>query len=97
RLPLFPSTTLFRSVEVSGRSVEPGEDLCLVAEQAAQLQGFGDRGHTEFAPPGREEGGSDEVDAMAVGNGLDDASEAGGGESGGQDRKSTRLNSSHVS
>src|SRR5699024_8116636 len=56
----------------------------LVAEQAAQLQGFGDRGHTEFAPPGREEGGSDEVDAMAVGIGLDDASEAGGGETGGQ-------------
>src|SRR5699024_9478238 len=73
-----------RLVEVSGRSVEPGEDLGLVAEQAAQLQGFGDRGHTEFAPPGREEGGSDEVDAMAVGIGLDDASEAGGGESGGQ-------------
>src|SRR5699024_5176089 len=73
-----------RLVEVSGRSVEPGEDLGLVAEQAAQLQGFGDRGHTEFAPPGREEGRSDEVDAMAVGIGLDDASEAGGGESGGQ-------------
>src|SRR5699024_5533717 len=43
-----------------------------------------DRGVTEFAPPGREEGGSDDVDAMAVGIGLDDASEAGGGEPGGQ-------------
>ena len=65
-----------RLVEVSGGSVEPGEDLRFGAQQAAQVKGFGDRGDAELAPPGREEGGCDEVDAVAVGVGFDDAFEA---------------------
>src|SRR5207249_9460875 len=84
--PLFPYTTLFRSVRADDAdSAPPGRGHQRVLEAGPLLAGLGEA-------TAEHDGCGD-----AAGGGVGDDGGDGVGRNGDEDRKSTRLNSSHVS